>query len=73
MSQQAETWVAHTKRYLAAVDPHLADVFLQAMREAGYPAVSAADALEGILADFLAGARRPVVAASEPHGTGEEA
>lgn len=55
MSQQAETWVKHTEAYLDGVDPSLVGVFRQAMGRAGYPQVSAAESLEAICADFLAG------------------
>ena len=55
MSAQAETWVKHTLNYLGASDEALAALFLHAMARAGYPTVSAADALEAICADFLAG------------------
>lgn len=55
MSAQADTWMKHTMRYLGGSDEALAGVFLQAMERAGYPAVSAAEALEAICADFLAG------------------
>ncbi len=55
-SAQGETWVRHTRNYLKGVDPLLVDVFIRAMRGAGYPSVSPALALEAICADFLAGA-----------------
>jgi hypothetical protein len=55
MSAQADTWVRHTLNYLGASDEALAALFLQTMERAGYPGVSAADALEAICADFLAG------------------
>ena len=61
MSTQANTWVRHTLKYLGASDEHLADLFLQAMTRAGYPGVSAADAVEAICADFLAGAPLPEI------------
>lgn len=71
MSRQAKTWVAHTRRYLEGVDPPLAGVFMAAMTRAGYPGVSAADALEAICADFLAG---PVLVTerSDGHETAPE-
>lgn len=71
MSQQGETWIAHTKHYLRGVDPALEGVFDQAMDVAGFPRVSAAEAMEAICADFLAGCRP--VSVNQPHGTGEEA
>lgn len=47
-------WMRHTEAYLQ--EPDLIKVFRLAMRQAGFPAVSAAAALESICADFLAGA-----------------
>ncbi len=54
---QALAWYGHTFKYLGGIDPNLATVFTQAMQAAGYPGVSAAEAIEAICADFLAGQR----------------
>lgn len=70
MSVRAETWVKHSMHYLGAVDEALANLFLQAMERAGYPGVSAADALEAICADFLAG---PSLRSDVPHDITEDA
>lgn len=56
MSLQAETWMKHTCHYLDGVDAALTALFLEAMARAGYPGVTAPQALEAICADFLAGA-----------------
>ncbi len=58
-SNQGETWVRHTRNYLKGVDPTLELVFMHAMRDAGYPQVAAALALEALCADFLAGFHPP--------------
>jgi hypothetical protein len=55
MSYQGPSWYHHTVAYLKGVDPNLAEVFTQAMERAGFPEVNAAEALEAICADFLAG------------------
>lgn len=55
MSYQASAWYQHTLHYLAGIDAPLADMFVRAMKRAGFPSVGEAAALEAILADFLAG------------------
>ncbi len=55
MSYQGSSWFRHTFHFLEGVDPNLAAMFEEAMRQAGLPKVSEAAAMEHILADFLAG------------------
>ena len=55
MTYQASAWYRHSLNYLTGIDPHLADMFVRAMKRAGFPTVGEAAALEAILADFLAG------------------
>ena len=73
MSAQSDAVVRHIAHYLGSIDPALADLFMHAIRDAGYPGVSAADALEAICADFLAGPHPHTRVPSghtetEPHG-----
>ena len=69
MSAQADTWMRHTLNYLGAVDENLAAVFTHAMERAGYPETPAAEAIEFICAEFLAGPSLTLRRA-EPKATG---
>ena len=55
MTNAGEVWYRHTGHYLDGVDPTLGDLYRRMMKRAGYPQVSAATALEAILADFQSG------------------
>ena len=55
MSHQSDTFYRLASHYLDGVDPTLGDLWRRMMRRAGYPQVSAAVALEAILADFQSG------------------
>ena len=65
MSYQASAWYRHTRHYLGGIDPALEDMFVRAMRRAGFPGVTERAAFEAVLADFLAGYDRRAAAPEE--------